>query len=70
MPEELTSLLFLKNPQKLAKKVSQIGLNELIAQPISEEYESKELINNIDIDIKEYADLREEDKNKLLSTIS
>ena len=43
MPEELTSLLFLKNPQKLAKKVSQIGLNELIAQTLSEEYASKSL---------------------------
>ena len=52
MPEELTSLLFLKNPQKLAKKVSQIGLNELIAQTLSEEYASKELINEIDIAIK------------------
>ena len=70
MPEELTSLLFLKNPQKLAKKVSQIGLNELIAQTLSEEYASKELINEIDIAIKESADLRAEDYNILFSSIA
>lgn len=70
MPEELTSLLFLKNPQKLAKKVSQIGLNELIAQTLSEEYARKELINEIDIAIKESADLSAEDYNILFSSIA
>ena len=70
MPEELTSLLFLKNPQNLAKKVSQIGLNELIAQTLSEEYASKELINEIDIAIKESADLSAEDYNILFSSIA
>ena len=70
MPEELTSLLFLKKPQKLAKKVSQIGLNELIAQTLSEEYASKELINEIDIAIKESADLSAEDYNILFSSIA
>lgn len=70
MPEELTSLLFLKNPQKLAKKVSQIGLNELIAQTLSEEYASKELINEIDIAIKESTDLSAEDYNILFSSIA
>ena len=70
MPEELSSLLFLKNPQKLAKKVSQIGLNELIAQTLSEEYASKELINEIDIAIKESADLSAEDYNILFSSIA
>lgn len=70
MPEELTSLLFLKNPQKLAKKVSQIGLNELIAQTLSEKYASKELINEIDIAIKESADLSAEDYNILFSSIA
>jgi hypothetical protein len=70
MPEELTSLLFLKNPQKLAKRVSQIGLNELIAQTLSEEYASKELINEIDIAIKESADLSAEDYNILFSSIA
>ena len=70
MPEELTSLLFLKNPQKLAKKVSQIGLNELIAQTLSEEYASKELINEIDIAKKASADLSAEDYNILFSSIA
>ena len=70
MPEELTSLLFLKNPQKLAKKVSQIGLNELIAQTLSEEYASKELINEIDIAINESADLIAVDYYILFSCIA
>lgn len=70
MPEELTSLLFLKNPQKLAKKVSQIGLNELIAQTLSEEYASKEIINEIDIAIKESSDISTEDYNILFSSIA
>ena len=56
--------------QKLAKKVSQIGLNELIAQTLSEEYASKELINEIDIAIKESADLSAEDYNILFSSIA
>ena len=50
----------------MAKKVSQIGLNELIAQTLSEEYASKELINEIDIAIKESADLSAEDYERMI----
>lgn len=70
MPDELTSLLFLKNPQHLAARVSQIGLNELIAQTLSEEYPSRELLNEFDMAIKENTNLREEDYNILLDSIA
>ena len=70
MPDELTSLLFLKNPQHLAARVSQIGLNELIAQTLSEEYPSRELLNEFDMAIRENLNLKEEDYNILLNSIA
>ena len=70
MPEELTSLLFLKNPKKFYTKVSQIGLNELIAQTLSEEYASKDLINDFDVVVKTQSNLSNEDYNILLSAIA
>jgi hypothetical protein len=70
MPEELTSLLFLKNPQKLYSKVSKIGLNELIAQTLSEEYASKELINEFDSAVQSKAKISNDDYAILLSSIA
>lgn len=70
MPGELASLLFLKNPQQLSKTVSGIGLNELIAQTISEEYASKELINEFDSTIKATLELSNEDYHILLESIA
>lgn len=71
MPAELTSLLFLKkNPQKLYSKVSKIGLNELIAQTLSEEYASKELINEFDNAIKANSTITKDDYDVLLSSIA
>lgn len=70
MPEELTSLLFLQNPKVYSKKVSNIGLNELIAQTLSEEYPSKELINEFDSAIATNADVSPNDYNILLASVS
>lgn len=70
MPEELTSLLFLKNPKQFSKTVSKIGLNELIAQTLSEEYASKEIINEFDAAIKSSTDLTKEDYEILLSSVA
>ncbi|MDR0333335.1 MAG: hypothetical protein LBI15_07690 [Dysgonamonadaceae bacterium] len=70
MPEELTSLLFLKNPQKLYPKVSKIGLNELIAQTLSEEYASKELINEFDSAVQANLNISKNDYEILLSSIA
>lgn len=70
MPEELTSLLFLKNPKQFSKTISKIGLNELIAQTLSEEYASKDLINEFDLAIKSNTDLTREDYEILLSSVA
>ncbi len=70
MPEELTSLLFLKNPKHFSKTVSKIGLNELIAQTLSEEYASKEIINDFDAAIKSNTNLNQEDYEILLSSVA
>lgn len=70
MPDELTSLLFLKNPKQLSKTVTKIGLNELIAQTLSEEYASKELINEFDIAVKTNTQLSSEDYETLLSSVA
>ncbi len=70
MTEELTSLLFLKNPKQFSKTVSKIGLNELIAQTLSEEYASKEIINEFDAAIKSNTDLTQENYEILLSSVA
>lgn len=70
MPEELTSLLFLKNPTKFSKAASKIGLNELVAQTLSEEHASKELINDFDNAIKENTDLSPDDYDILISSVA
>ena len=70
MPGELTSLLFLQNPQKLSDRISSIGLNELIAQTLSEEYPSRDLINEFDHAVSSLPTVSEEDYKILFSAIS
>lgn len=70
MPDELTSLLFLQNPKKLSGKVSSIGLNELIAQTLSEEYPSRDLINEFDSAVSSLGNVSADDYKILLSSIS
>lgn len=70
MPDELTSLLFLQNPKKLSGRVSSIGLNELIAQTLSEEYPSRDLINEFDGAVSSLQDISADDYKILLSSIS
>lgn len=70
MPDELTSILFLQNPQKLSGKVSSIGLNELIAQTLSEEYPSRDLINEFDYAVSSLNNISADDYKILLSSIS
>lgn len=70
MPQDLTSLLFLQNPQRNNSKVSRIGLGELIAQTISEEYPSRDLINEFDNVIKEGNNINKEDYVTLLTAVS
>lgn len=70
MPDELTSLLFLQNPKKLSGRVSSIGLNELIAQTLSEEYPSLDLINEFDSAVSSLQNISADDYKILLSSIS
>ena len=70
MPQDLTSLLFLQNPQRNKCKISSIGLGELIAQTISEEYPSRDLINEFDCVIKEGDNISKEDYITLLTAVS
>ncbi len=70
MPDELTSLLFLQNPKKLSGRVSSIGLNELIAQTLSEEYPSRDLINEFDSAVSSLDNVSADDYKILLSSIS
>lgn len=70
MPQELTSLLFLQNPKKYSNEISNIGLGELIAQTLFEEYPSKDIINEFDIAIRENTNISPEDYKILLSAVS
>jgi hypothetical protein len=70
MPQELTSLLFLQNPKKYSSEVSNIGLGELIAQTLFDEYPSKDIINEFDTAIRENTDISQEDYRILLSAVS
>lgn len=70
MPDELTSILFLQNPQKLSDKISSIGLNELIAQTLSEEYPSRDLINEFDCAVSSLDNISTDEYKILLSSIS
>ena len=70
LPQNLASLLFLQNPQRNSAKVSTIGLNELIAQVIFDEYPSRDIINEFDTAVQECADVSEEDYAILLTAVS
>lgn len=70
LPQNLASLLFLQNPQRNSAKVSTIGLNELIAQVIFDEYPSRDIINEFDTAVQDCADISEEDYAILLTAVS
>lgn len=70
LPQNLASLLFLQNPQRNSAKISTIGLNELIAQVIFDEYPSRDIINEFDTAVQECADISEEDYAILLTAVS
>lgn len=53
MPNELTSLLFLKDPVKYSGVVSKKGLSALIAITLTQEYADKDLINEFDSVVKQ-----------------
>lgn len=68
LPDVLTSLLWLKNP-KLIDRIIKVGINKLIAQTISEELPSKELIQDFDQNIKKYSDITSNDYDIIISAM-
>lgn len=51
--DELTSILFLQNPQRFSRRASSIGLKDLIAQTYSNEIPSKDLLNEFERTVRE-----------------
>lgn len=70
LPNTLTTLLWLRNPQKLISKVKSIGLNELIASTIHDEIATKELINEFDSNLKSLESISKEEYQILLESMA
>lgn len=70
LPDGLTSLLWLKNPQHLATKVKSVGLSELMAITLDEEIASKELIIEFNNNIKSLEELTSDDYRILLESVA
>lgn len=70
LPDGLTSLLWLKNPQQLAGKVKAVGLSELMAITLDEEIASKELIIEFNNNIKHIDGLNNEEYRILLESVA
>jgi hypothetical protein len=70
LPDSLTALLWLQNPTKNLSKIKSIGLHELIANTITDEIATKELINEFDLSLKSVGSISEEAYKILLSSIA
>lgn len=70
LPDTLTSILWLKNPNKLLLKVKKIGFNELMATTMRDEIASKELISEFDQNISTIDGINSEDYNILLTSVA
>lgn len=70
LPEALTSLLWLRNPNSLSKKVAKLGLSELVAHAVGQEVPSHEILNGLDKNIKTHTSLSQDDYDILISAIA
>lgn len=70
LPDALTSMLWLKDPAKLASQVKKAGLRELMATTLNEEIASKELIGEFEAAISSLDDVSEEDYHILLESVA
>jgi hypothetical protein len=70
LPDALTSLLWLKDPQKLMNNVKKVGLNELMAITLNEEIASKELINEFESNIRNIEGISPDDYRTLLESVA
>lgn len=70
LPDALTGLLWLKNPDKLINKVKDVGLAELMATTLNEEIASKEIINEFESSIRDIGNISEEEYKILLESVA
>lgn len=70
LPDALTSMLWLKDPAKLASQVKKAGLRELMATTLNEEIASKELIGEFEAAISSLDGVSEEDYHILLESVA
>ena len=70
LPDALTSMLWLKDPAKLASQVKKAGLRELMATTLNEEIASKELIGEFEAAISSLENVSEEDYHILLESVA
>lgn len=71
MPEELTSLLFLKDPSRYSAIVSKQGLSAMIARTLTDEYADKDLINEFNSAIRSSSiELSKDDYELLLEHVA
>lgn len=70
LSSELTSLLFLRNPQQYARAVSSKGLGSLIALTLTEEFADRDLINEFDHLVKSKVDVTDEEYNLLIDYLA
>ncbi|MEO6177053.1 MAG: hypothetical protein ABIP27_18005 [Flavobacterium circumlabens] len=70
LPDTLTALLWLKNPNKNISEIKSIGLHELISNTLNDEIASKELINEFDLNLKSIENINVEDYQILISSVA
>lgn len=70
LPDTLTTLLWLRNPEKLIGKIKSIGLNELIATTLNDEIATRELINEFDTNLKSVESINQDDYQTLISSVA
>lgn len=70
LPDALTGLLWLKDPNKLIDRIKNIGLAELMATTLNEEIASKEIINEFETNIKSIEDISDSDYRILLESVA
>lgn len=70
LPDTLTAMLWLKNPNKNINKIKSIGLHELISTTLNDEIASKELINEFDLNLKSIEKIDVEDYQILIGSVA
>lgn len=70
LPDSLTALLWIRNPQKYLKKLKSIGLNELMSVTLQEEIVTREMINEFDKNLQENESISQEDYLILIASMA